>query len=565
MSTFTPGTPRALLLFISLALALGACSGESTAGAGPQGTSGSQTSDAQSSDNRSSDVQGADAQGAADTAEPKTYAPTDPDGPTRYDKVFGEDQIHDLAITYRPGEWERQQEDMKDKLGEFGSAPAGGGAGPGGPRGGGGLPKLPPPAYKACEGLKQGDACTVQLKNGTATGTCGDAQDGLGCLLKGPSGGGGGGGGGGGAPGGDLVKGDPTWVAVDLVFDGVELPWAGLRYKGNSTLNSGWRGGVHKLPFRVTFDKWEDDHPETLNQRLWGFKKLTFASAAKDNSFLRDVLATEVLRDRGVPAARATFVRVTVDKGLGEGPVYAGLYIAIEDPADEMMKVAFGDNDGNLYKPDGVGAAWRNFDEASFVKKNNEDEADWSDVQSAIAALNGDRSDAAAWRAELEKHVDVQAFLRWLSVNSAMQNWDVYGAMTHNYYLYGDPNQSGRLVWVPWDHNEAFTTGGKGLSDVMHGGVGQQWPLIRFLLDDAVYLAKYKELLAAAVGGAYAEAAFAARVKTLHQLISADVLKEKKPWTNKSSDAAFEASVQQLINHAANRRAAIASALGKGN
>ena len=59
-----------------------------------------------------------------------------------------------------------------------------------------------------------------------------------------------------------------------------------------------------------------------------------------------------------------------------------------------------------------------------------------------------------------------------------------------------------------------------------------------------------------------AEAAFAARVKTLHQLISADVLKEKKPWTNKSSDAAFEASVQQLINHAANRRAAIASALG---
>ena len=252
-------------------------------------------------------------------------------------------------------------------------------------------------------------------------------------------------------------------------------------------------------------------------------------------------------------------LEVTVDIGDGE-TVYAGLYIVIEDPANKMMKTVFGDNDGNLYKPDGPGATFAKFDEASFVKKTNEEAADFSDVKAVIEALNADRSDAAAWRKKLDAIFDVDGFLRWLAVNSAMQNWDAYGRMTHNFYLYGDPAQNGRLVWIPWDHNEAFTSG-KGLDDPLHADVAATWPLIRYLLDDPVFLAAYKQHLAGSIEGLYAADKFEARAKQLHELIKDAVAAEKTPWTQKSSDTAFAGSVAALVKHSAARRSAIQSAL----
>ena len=49
-----------------------------------------------------------------------------------------------------------------------------------------------------------------------------------------------------------------------------------------------------------------------------------------------------------------------------------GLYTMIEDPSDDMLEAQFGDDSGNLYKPDGEGAKWARFVQDSFVKKTNE-------------------------------------------------------------------------------------------------------------------------------------------------------------------------------------------------
>jgi len=50
-------------------------------------------------------------------------------------------------------------------------------------------------------------------------------------------------------------------------------------------------------------------------------------------------------------------------------------------------------------------------------------------------------------------------FLRWLALNSALENWDTYGGMAHNYYLYDDPD-TGRLTWIGWDHDRILSAGG---------------------------------------------------------------------------------------------------------
>jgi spore coat protein CotH len=386
-----------------------------------------------------------------------------------------------------------------------------------------------------------------------------------------------------------LTSRDPIYVAVTVEHGGRTWPHVGLRYKGNSSLVSAVSSNNGKIPFRLDFDRYEDDHPETRNQRFYGFEKLTFSSNFGDDSQMREVIAVEIFRDRGVPAARAAFYRVLVD--VGEGFEYWGLYAMIEDPSDVMLQAQFGSADGNLYKPDGPN--WTEFHEDGFPKKTNEREGDFSDVEAAIAALHAPQTDARAWRKTLEATFDADGFLRWLAVNTAIQNWDVYGAMAHNYYLYGDPAQNGRLRWIPWDNNFSLGAspgipGGRGIpgappvpaglppgpalppgaalpgqggapfgmgrgmmfgnsTDVLHTQVGEQWPLIQRLLADDVYAARYRDHLADALDGLYSLETIEGRLRELHALIAPFVAGdrgERPTHTTISAPEAFEASIE---------------------
>ena len=125
-----------------------------------------------------------------------------------------------------------------------------------------------------------------------------------------------------------------------------------MRYKGNFSLMMGTPDG--KLSFRLNFDRFEDAHPEIANQRFYGFKELTFSSNFDDASRMREALANELFRDRGVAAPRVAFYRIVVNTGARDESW--GLYTLVEDRADPAMLASqFGGASGNLYKPD-VGA-----------------------------------------------------------------------------------------------------------------------------------------------------------------------------------------------------------------
>jgi len=353
----------------------------------------------------------------------------------------------------------------------------------------------------------------------------------------------------GGAP--RMTSRDPVYVPV-TIRDGNKT-WAhvGMRYKGNSSLAAFRRSTSGKLPFRLDFDRFEEEFPDTRKQKFHGFRSLTFASNARDESELRELLASELLRDRGVAAARAALYRVYVDTGNGEQ--YWGLYTLVEDPADDaFLDSQFGSHDGNLYKPEGPGADWTRFTPDGFGKKNNRTKEDYSDVKAAVAALNAPRTDAVAWRKALEARFDVDAFLRWLAVNTLMNNWDAYGRMAHNYYLYADPAHGGRLVWIPWDHNEAFSLGGfggfggwgRGDSDVFHRDAGERWPLLSVLLQDPDYNVRYRRALQHAMEGLGDPVAFGKRAAFLHKLIAPAVEPtDSRQFGDQRSLLTFESSV----------------------
>lgn len=496
--------------------------------------------------------------GGGDTAK------EDPD----YEAAFPQDRVPRLDITITPENWQAMLDDMTALLGAFGEGGMGGPGGPGGQGGGGGGGPggFTPPQelFDACNGLAQGDACTALFMGSEMTGTCDAWTDGN--LFCKPSGGGPGGPGGGG--GVDLIEDTPIYVECDVATEDRQWRHVGVRFKGNSSLGMSWQAGVYKLPFRLNFDKFEDEYPEIKDQRFYGFKNLSLSNGTQDQSLLRDKIGTEVFASAGLPAPATAFYRVFIDHG--DGPTYFGLYTGIELPSDKVfLRTHFDNDEGNVYKPDGAGATWATWDPDTLGKESDEDDADFSDAQALHDALHADRTDAAAWRAGLEAHLDVEGFLHWLALNTVIEDWDQYGRMPHNYFLYSNPDEADRFHWIPWDHTFAFSSGGGfgggGLSLAMDE-VSEEWPLIRFLLDDPVYLDVYRGYVAQAAQVEYEPVAAEARFRAAHELIAPYVVGpegEIEGHTFIQSEASFNDALDALIAHANARQADVATYLGQ--
>lgn len=478
-----------------------------------------------------------------------------------YAVAFPQDKVATLNLTIRPEDWQRMLADMTTAFGEFGSRA--GDMLPGGAQRGpniGGT--LPAELLAACEGLATGTTCSADLQGMKLQGVCvlidGNAicqpsmDDAPGGMLVGP---------GGGPDGKDPFSHTPIYVEASVEFAGHYWDHVGVRFKGNSSLGSAWSGGSYKLPMRLDFDHFEELYPETRKQRFLGFEHLSLANGWSDATLVRDKLGTEIFGKFGIAVPATAFYRVVVDHG--EGPIYFGLYTAIELPSDHsFLDRAFGSHDGNLYKPEGKGATWAVYDQASLGKENHEDDADFSDVSALFDALHADRTDSSAFRAGLEQRLNVDGFLRWLALNTLIQDWDVYGNMSHNYYLYAAPADSHRFQWIPWDHTFAFG-GDAGISrntTLGHANVTDQWPLIRYLMDDAVYAARYRAFVADA---ASAYSSFAqSRFQNAHDLIAEFVVGasgETPQHTLLRSPQDFDAAHTALLSHPGQRAAAAAA------
>ncbi|SDH25813.1 CotH kinase family protein [Winogradskyella thalassocola] len=369
-----------------------------------------------------------------------------------------------------------------------------------------------------------------------------------------------------GGPGGpnDLVEvdEDPVFVPAEVFYNGKEWYRVGVRFKGNSSLQSSWSNGILKLSFKLDFDEYEDDYPQIDNQRFYGFKKLSLKNNYNDKSMLREKVAGDVFRNAGLAGSHTAFYTVYVDHG--DGPTYFGLYTMVEEVDDTVLDTQFSDDDGNLYKPDGDGAsfAYGSFTEDVFVKKTNEDDNDWSDIQSLFSALHDDvrTTDASTWRTNLETVFDTDTFLKYLATNTVIQNWDTYGRMTHNYFLYNNPDTS-KLTWIPWDNNEALQEGNNlGVLPLDFSGLSsEEWPLIGYIYQDEVYKAQYDSYLQEVVNGAFNVNTIQSQYATYSTLIEPYATSELTGYTFLNSSSDFQAAVNELNTHVVSRADAVSN------
>ena len=366
-----------------------------------------------------------------------------------------------------------------------------------------------------------------------------------------------------GIPGESLDFDDPMWVECSVFFNGIEWYHVGVRYKGNSSLQSTYSQGLKKFSFKLDFDEFENDYPAIKNQRFYGFKQLNLNNNYEDESLMREKVGSDLFRQFGLAAANTTFCVVYID--YGSGSQYYGVYALVEEVDDTVYETQFSQSGGNLYKPDGDAASFASgtYDIDEFYLKTNEDSANYSDVEALYNVINGSlrTSDVETWKSNLENIFNVDVFLKWLAANTVIQNWDTYGNMTHNYYLYNNP-EDGLLTWIPWDNNEAFQSGDRysTLSFSM-SEVSTSWPLIKYIIAQDEYKDIYENYLQQFIDEVFTPSEMQSIYSCYYDLIKEYAYVEESGYTFINSDSEFDAAVETLKSHVQSRNDAVNSYL----
>jgi hypothetical protein len=235
-----------------------------------------------------------------------------------------------------------------------------------------------------------------------------------------------------------------TYVIGSFACSGERVESVGIRYKGNSSYKMGGPKKSYKIDFNLF-----------IPGRKWrGIKKLNFNNNWKDPSCMREKVSYDLFRSLGVPGSRTGYANVYMNNTL------MGLFTIVQQVDSDFLDEHFGCSDGNLFKKvvrlgddmDYLGENKENY-KAFYELKTNELKDDYSGLIHFLDVLNN--TPDLDFGPELEKVFNVDSFIDWLVVNTAVVSLDAYSGSGNNYYLYENPD-TGRFEFIPWDLNMAF-------------------------------------------------------------------------------------------------------------
>lgn len=243
---------------------------------------------------------------------------------------------------------------------------------------------------------------------------------------------------------------DEKYSPCTLVIDGENFPQTAIRAKGNNSLDMTEKYGLDRYSLKIEFDHYID------NYLYYGLDKFSLDASFQDNSYMKTFLAYDMMSFMDVPSPLCSYVWVTIN---GED---RGLFLAVEEPEESFAKRNFGENYGQLYKPDYKSLDGENADVALKYTDDNFSSYDNIFRNAKFAVTNADKQrlieslKILSAKEALETAVNVDGALRYFTVQVFTVNLDSYlGRTGHNYYLY---EKNGILSILPWDYNLAFAT-----------------------------------------------------------------------------------------------------------
>ncbi len=235
------------------------------------------------------------------------------------------------------------------------------------------------------------------------------------------------------------------WFSGTVTVDGETLEDVGVRKKGFIGSQSDTKPSL-----KLRFDKYVDGQalggaPPSYYPRVSSYprERMTLNNSIQDPSMVNTCLSYRVFAAAGNPSPRCNFATVSVNgKELG-------LYVHVEEIKPPFLARHFESAEGNLYE--GTVSDFTSDYRGTLEKKTNEDEADWSDVDAVVAALQ-DPSDAGL--DALSEVVDLDRFLSFWATEVLVGHWDGYAGNRNNYHFYREPD--GPFVFIPWGVDDTF-------------------------------------------------------------------------------------------------------------
>ena len=268
-----------------------------------------------------------------------------------------------------------------------------------------------------------------------------------------------------------------SWFEATVTVDGESHAQVGVRKKG-------FLGSLSKVKpaLKVRFDKFID------GQLLGGaMKRLTLNNVQQDESMINTCMAYHIFAAAGLPAPRCNFATVAVN---GEN---LGLYVHVESMKTAFLEHNFSDPSGNFYE--GTVSDFRPEWRGTFEKKTNEDQADWSDIDAVVAAL---QDPSPAGLEALAAAIDLDRFFTFWATEVLVGHWDGYAGNRNNFYIYREPDAP--FVFMPWGTDAVFTSSDGPFDDfesppavMAHGAIAHR--LYREDATRAAYVGRLKHLL----------------------------------------------------------------------
>ena len=302
---------------------------------------------------------------------------------------------------------------------------------------------------------------------------------------------------------------DEEYHETAITFNGVTLDSVAIRTKGGSSLRNVANSSSDRYSFKVDINEY------VSGQKFFGLKKFTLQNSFNDPSYMREVIAYELMDEMGVPTPEHAYVNFYVNGEL------FGLYLMVEAVDGEFVEKHFTNSNGDLYKPDGTGSdlLWLGDDIQSYTDINlqtNEDTTDNGAFINFVESL--DKGETSA--------IDIDTLLRYMSVSTSLSNLDSYhGPLAHNYYIYDD---DGVFSILPWDFNESFGTFAMDCNGVdvrelyidepVSGALSER-PLIANVFAEQSNLDTYHSYLTQLINGSLSSDTFNARVNEIADLI----------------------------------------------
>lgn len=133
---------------------------------------------------------------------------------------------------------------------------------------------------------------------------------------------------------------EEQYTACTVIINGERFENVGIRSKGNSSLTTVAEMDSNRYSFKLEFDHYDS------NQSYHGLDKLNLNNLMHDNTMMKDYLTYQLMAELGAAAPLCSYAQINVNQEPW------GLYLAVEAIEESFLLRNYGNDSGELYKPD---------------------------------------------------------------------------------------------------------------------------------------------------------------------------------------------------------------------